>query len=236
MGNEPLLMLADIHPKMELRGTVKRVELVGAVLDVGTEVDALLHISQIQTGRVKNTGDILEEGKDVVVWVKNVDADRGTLSVTMIRPPAVDWREIQVGQTFQGNVVRIEKFGVFIDIGAERPGLVHVSEMSSEYVSSPSDVVKEGEEVEVRVLGVNRKKNQIDLSMKPLVSVSTTIELEDEGEEEEDAPTAMALAYQRAVGSASISSKSSAKAQKRKKDLAKQDDILNRTLQRLEKS
>lgn len=236
MGKEARLLLADIRPKMELSGTVKRVELAGAVLDVGAETEALLHISQIRAGRVKNAGDLLEEGNEVVVWVKNVDPERGTLSVTMIKPPAVDWREIQVGHIFHGSVVRIEKFGAFIDIGAERPGLVHVSEMSSEYVSTPSDVVKEGEEVEVRVLGVNRKKSQIDLSMKPLVSVSTAIEVEEEAEAE-DTPTAMALAYQRAVGNAATSTNESAKmVSKRKKDLAQQDDILSRTLQRLEKN
>src|SRR5438128_1169828 len=113
---------------MELKGTVKRIELAGAVIDVGAEADALLHISQI-------------------------------------KPPALSWNEIQVGHVYPGKVVRIEKFGVFVDIGAERPGLVHISELSSDYVASANDVVEKGAEVEVKVINLNRKKNQIDLSM-----------------------------------------------------------------------
>jgi len=238
MSTDSLLKLAAIQPKQELSGTVKRIELAGAILDVHAEVDALLHISQIQPGRIKNVDDVLQEGKDVVVWVKNVDPERGTLSVTMIKPPAVDWREIAVGQMFRGNVVRIEKFGVFIDIGAERPGLVHISEMAADYVTSPSDVVQQGAEVEVRVIGLNKKKNQIDLSMKPLEPVATVSVVEEDPDEEE-APTAMALAYQRAMDTSAVATstaKASTKESSTKKDSKKQDDLLSRTLERLENS
>jgi small subunit ribosomal protein S1 len=234
MSKNQRLTLADMRPKMELTGTVKRIELAGAILDVHAEVDALLHISEIQSGRVKNVGDILEEGKEVVAWVKAVDPERGALSVTMIRPPAVDWNEIEVGKTFQGKVVRIEKFGVFVDIGAERSGLVHVSEMASDYVTSPGDMVEQGDEVEVRVIGVNRKKNQIDLSMKQLAPIAAE---EDEIEADDDTPTAMALAYQRAMGSTASTASpetTSTKSATRKKVSAEQEEILNRTLQRLE--
>jgi predicted RNA-binding protein with RPS1 domain len=107
--------------------------------------------------------------------------------------------------------------------------------MSSEYVTAPSDIIEVGSEVEVRVLGVNRKKSQIDLTMKPLVPVDMAIVVDDE-EEEEDTPTAMALAYQRAMGNTAPVATSTSKAPKHKKDLARQDEILNRTLQRLENS
>ena len=181
---------------------------------------------------MKNVGDVLEEGTEVVAWVKTVDPARGTLAVTMIKPPAVDWNEIQAGKIFQGKVVRIEKFGVFVDIGAERSGLVHISEMASDYVTSPGDMVEEGSEVEVRVIGVNRKKNQIDLSMKQLAPIA----VEGDEIEEDDTPTAMALAYQRAMGSATptTSSETTTKSATRKKVSAQQEEILNRTLQRLE--
>jgi len=222
------ISLSDIRPKLELKGTVKRIELAGAVIDVNAEADALLHISQIKSSRVKNVGDVLEEGKEVTVWVRNVDAQKGQLSVTMIKPASVSWNEIQVGQVFRGKVIRIEKFGVFVDIGAERPGLVHISELSSDYVNSASDVVEKGAEIEVKVIGLNRKKNQIDLSMKALAAPAKV----EEDETEEKLPTAMELAFKRAQTrdekvEAEINKKAAHRSEQR-------EEIFKRTLQHLE--
>jgi len=71
--------------------------------------------------------------------------------------------------TVKGKVVRLETYGAFVDFGAERPGMVHVSELTRGYVKTPNEVVKEGDEVEAMVLEVNRKKKQIRLSMKALM-------------------------------------------------------------------
>jgi small subunit ribosomal protein S1 len=225
-----LLKLSEIHPKMELTGKVKRIELAGAVIDIGVEAEGLLHISQIKAGRVKNVGDFLEEGKEVTVWVRNVDTERNLVSVTMIKPSDLGWNEIHVGQTYQGKVIRIEKFGVFVDIGAERPGLVHISELSSDYVASADDVVEKGAEVEVKVINLNRKKNQIDLSMKAL-AVPVKIE---ETSEEEKVPTAMELAFQRAKEGREKDQPVTTAKQKAAQRAERQEEALRRTLQRLE--
>jgi predicted RNA-binding protein with RPS1 domain len=87
----------------------------------------------------------------------------------MNKPLDLEWREIKVGMSVKGKVVRLEKFGAFVDIGAERPGLVHISEMAHGYVRSPEEIVKEGDEIEAQVLDVQRKKKQIKLSMKALL-------------------------------------------------------------------
>jgi ribosomal protein S1 len=217
---------------MELKGTVKRVELAGAVIDVGAEVDALLHISQIRPGRIKNVGDYLQEGEAVTVWVRQVDAEHGQIAVTLIKPPAVTWNELAPGQVYQGKVVRIEKFGVFVDIGAERPGLVHVSELATGYVSSPGDVVEKGQEVEVKVIKLDRRKNQIDLSIKQLATAPPAAAPSDG--EPEQVPTAMALALQKALnqGGSGIAQNSAKRASRNRNQ--KQEEILDRTLQRLE--
>ncbi len=233
MSDRTSLTLAEIRPKMELKGVVKRIELAGAVIDVGAEADALLHISQIQAGHVKNVGDHLQEGQEVTVWVRNVDASRGQLNVTLIKPPAVGWAELAVGQVHVGKVVRIEKFGVFVDIGAEKPGLVHVSELAAGYVSNPSDVVETGAEVEVKVIGLNRRKNQIDLSIKQLAAPAAR-SVEKEEAETEDLPTAMALAMQRALGKEAPAEKDRGSGRRRSEKDDRQEDILRRTLHRLE--
>jgi small subunit ribosomal protein S1 len=105
-------------------------------------------------------------GDEVAVWVTSVDSKRQRIGLTMIEPPALPWAEVKKGHTYQGKVTRLERFGAFVDIGAERDGLVHVSELASGYVRDPSEVVSIGEQVDVTVVDVNMRKRQIQLSMK----------------------------------------------------------------------
>jgi small subunit ribosomal protein S1 len=163
----------EIRPKMQLSGTVSKIRLAGAVVDVGLGKPAVLHISQIispDDQPIKRVEDVLKEGQQIDVWVKKVvrKDEEERIELTMIRPLDLEWRDIKVGNAVKGKVVRLEKFGAFVEIGAERPGLIHISEMAHGYVKQPSDVVKEGDEVEVQIIDVNRRKKQIKLSMKAL--------------------------------------------------------------------
>src|SRR5689334_7080282 len=176
----PAPSIAELKPKMELRGKVKKIELYGAFIDVGVGTDGLLHISQLSTERVKNVTDVVKEGDEITVWVRNVDQAQGRIDLTMIPPPGMMWNEIQIGQVLTGTVVRVEKFGAFVDVGAERPGMVHVSELASGYVNSPTEVVKVGDEVQVKVIKVNAKKKQIDLSIKALEEPVPTATAEED--------------------------------------------------------
>ena len=221
--------ISDLSPKMEVKGVVKRIELMGAVIDINAERDALLHISQIEPGDVKNVGDKLKEGQDLTLWIREIDQASGRVSLTMFKPLAVDWKDLREGQVYSGEVVRLEKFGAFVNIGAERAGLVHVSEMADGYVKSPGEVVSVGDEIQVKVLGVNRKKGQIELSMKALLAAE---EIEEEEEPEGEKLTAMALAIKRAMGTdESGTSKSETAQAKAARHRAAQEEILKRTLE-----
>lgn len=191
----------DLRPAQALEGTVKRLELYGAFVDIGLKQDGLLHISQLGKP-VRNVEDVVNVGDRITVYVLKVEKDAGRVALSLIEPPAVNTNDLQEGTSLVGKVVRIENYGVFVDIGAERPGMVHVSELADGYVKSPSDVVKIGQEVNVRVLKVSRKKKQlqIDLTMKERSEpVSTFVEEEPE---EENAPTAMAMALRKAMRTA----------------------------------
>jgi predicted RNA-binding protein with RPS1 domain len=162
-----------IEPKLQFTGKVIKVSLAGAVIDIGMDKPAVLHISQIVTPDntpVKRVEDVLTVGSDVQVWIKRVMKKDGEdrVELTMLQPLALEWRELKVGNAVKGKVVRLEKFGAFVEIGAERPGLVHISEMAHGYVKVPGDVVKEGDEIEAQILEINRKKKQIKLSIKAL--------------------------------------------------------------------
>jgi len=206
---------------------VTRTELYGAFVDVGADKDGLVHISMLQKGNVKRVEDVVQTGQQVQVWVHRVDAGAGRLELSMLRPVATKWKDIKPGLTLQGKVVRLEGFGAFVDVGAERPGLVHISEMSNDYVRSPGDVVSVGDEVEVRVLDVDRKKRQIKLSMK---SVEVMEEIEED-EPVEELPTAMELALRQAMGEgAEADANNHQEGGKRGVNRDEQEDILSRTL------
>ncbi|MFO7662876.1 MAG: S1 RNA-binding domain-containing protein [Chloroflexota bacterium] len=252
--------LADIKPKMQLTGTVKRLELYGAFIDLGLETTGLIHISKLGEEQVNRVSDVLKEGDEVTVWVEKVDPERQQIMLTMVPPLAVDWSDLKTDQVYTGTITRLENFGAFVDIGAEREGLVHISELSHDYVKNAADVVKIGSEVEVKVLGFNRRKRRIDLSMKALTekteedfappptqaqggrnqrrSEPREREVEVFEEETEDMPTAMEIALRRALGNetiAAVKTESGSQPKKNKKQQREekrriQEDLLKRTL------
>ncbi len=155
-----------LEPKTKLSGKILKTTLAGALVDVGQNIPGVIHISQLSNDAVNKVEDVVKEGQTVDVWVRRVKKDR--IELTMIQPLALEWKEIEPDMVVKGKVVRLEAYGAFVDIGAERPGMVHVSELTHGYVKTPSEVVKEGDEVEAKVLDVNRKKKQIRLSIKAL--------------------------------------------------------------------
>jgi len=216
--------ITDLRPKMCLQGTIRQTQLYGALVDIGLEYDGMVHISQLAPERINRVTDVVQPGDNVTVWVTKVDPEKRRIGLTMIEPPKVDWHDLAEGQVHTGTVTRLEPYGAFVDIGAERAGLLHVREMSTGYVRHPSELVRIGEEVEVRILKLDRRKRRIDLTMMGIEP-----EIEDEPEEEH-AETAMEIALQHA--------RTRPRQQKPERryekhplaNLSEQEDILARTL------
>lgn len=167
----------EIKLKMKFTGKVVKISLAGAVIDLGFGQPAVIHISQLISSSeepIMKVEDVLQVGQEVEVWVKKIKEDH--IELTMLKPLDLEWRDLKKGMTVKGKVVRLEKFGAFVEIGAERPGLVHISEMAHGYVRTPSEVVNEGDEVEAQVLDVNRRKKQIKLSLKALLPEPVKVE------------------------------------------------------------
>jgi small subunit ribosomal protein S1 len=181
----------DLQPKMRLEGSITRTELYGAFVNLGLEREGMIHISRLAEQRIKKVTDCVNVGDKVSVWVQSVDAEKGRIALTMVEPADVEWEDLAEGQIRTGKVVRIERYGVFVDLGAERPGLLHVREMG-QFVRNPSDFVKMGESVEVKVLKIDRRKRQIDLSMQ--------LGTDDVEQDDEDEPalSPMEIAFQQA--------------------------------------
>jgi small subunit ribosomal protein S1 len=194
------MSIMDLRPGMELVGKVKSVTDFGAFVDIGIAQDGLVHISELARRRVKNVAEVVQVGDEVKVWVKKVDKKRGRISLTMVKPTTRRFKDLKPDIVVDGVVTRIEPYGVFVDIGTGRDGLVHVSELTEGYINSPSEVVSIGDKVQVRVLKVDRKARKVDLTMKEFVKTPEPPEPEPVKEEEEEpAPTVMSLAFQAAL-------------------------------------
>ena len=220
----PLEVGAEVH------GRIRHLGMYGALVDIGTGQDALLHISQLDRNEKRKFDEVLQAGAEIKAYVLKTRKD-GHIALTMSPPDSVPWQTIKPGNRYIGEVIRIEKFGIFVDFGAERPGMVHVSEMADDYVKSPADVASVGQEVEVRVLKKSGRPRQIDLSMKPAVE-EAQMSADDEAD---DLPTSMAQAFRRAMvdrdDEQPIGENNRAKGRSSKRDFrAQQEDIIARTL------
>ena len=242
---------AALEPKTKLSGKVLKTTLAGALVDLGQSIPGVIHISQLSKDPVNKVEDVIKEGQSVDVWVRRVKKDR--IELTMVEPLALEWKEIEPDMVVKGKVVRLEPYGAFVDIGAERPGMVHVSELAHGYVKTPGEVVKEGDEVEAKVLDVNRKKKQIKLSMKALEPEieefkpakkekenkkgnkrgpkKEVAELPVQEEEKEPELTAMQIAWQEALHKANADKAYKIKRQKSNVS-QEREDLLERTMKK----
>lgn len=224
------------NKKDKVVGKVVKTTLAGAVVDIGAGKLGVVPISQLRKEPVRRVEEILKEGDSVEAWVRRVDPKQGRIELTLIQPLGMEWRDIKKDMMVTGKVSKLEKFGAFVEIGAERPGLLHVSEMAHEYVRKPEDVVSVGQEVEVRVLDVDRHKKQIKLSMKTLApEPKPAAELEEEPEK--PAPTAMEVALRKAMSEEEQpSAKTTRDKAARRTTQPDMEEILARTLEKRPKS
>lgn len=247
MTTPELAPVVALEPKTKLSGKVLKTTLAGALVDIGQTLPGVIHISQLSKDAVNKVEDVVKEGQIVDVWVRRVKKDR--IELTMVQPLALEWKEIEPGMVVKGKVVRLESYGAFVDIGAERPGMVHVSELAHGYVKTPGEIVKEGDEIEAKVIDVDRKKKQIKLSMKALEPEieefkpakkenkkggkhsKKELEPTEPAEEKEPELTAFQIAWQQAMERSDESK--SVRMRRVKHSLTReQEDLLDRTLEK----
>ena len=169
----------------QVQGRVKRLTDFGAFVDIGVGTDALVHVSEMSQRRVKSPKDVLSVGEEITAWIKALDKEHNRISLTLLAPGTRTIRDLKTGEILTGTVTRVTNYGAFVDIGVGYEGMVHVKEMAHGYVKQPSDVVQEGQEIQVEVLKINRRKGQIDLSMKNLLPKPEVEDARDHATEED---------------------------------------------------
>lgn len=226
----PLYTWNDLKPGMKVQGKVVRLESFGAFVDIGVGTDGLVHVSEMGTGRTAKPSDVVSDGEVIAVWIKEVDRKARRISLTMKEPPEVDLRNLKPETILTGKVVRLESFGAFVDIGAGRDGMIHVTEMGRGYVGTPAEILSVGDQVQVRVVEVDPRRGRISLSMKDLPTDEYRVE-----EEEEELPSSMELALRFAMDEQGIDLPEKGEGRWRKKKMKRrydpeQDEIISRTL------
>jgi small subunit ribosomal protein S1 len=168
----PWTLLEEQYPiGSVIRGQVRNVTDFGIFVGVQEGIDGLVHVSDISwTQRIKHPGDLYKKGDEVEAVVLNIDVEneRFSLGVKQLHPDP--WTELPtkypIGSRVKGKVTKVADFGAFVEIEPGIEGLVHVSELRDERVENPRDVVKEGDELDVKVIDMDPHERKVALSVK----------------------------------------------------------------------
>ncbi len=152
------------------KGTVTAVRDYGAFVNIGG-IEGLLHISEIAYERIQKAGDKLQVGDQLDVAIKDIDRQHRKISLSVKSLMEDPWtmmiKKINVGDEFQGKVVRLKTYGAFIELFPGVDGMVHISKLGTDRVHRhPKEVVKTGDIVTVRVLEIDENNRKISLSME----------------------------------------------------------------------
>jgi ribosomal protein S1 len=170
-------------------GIVRSIKDFGAFVDLGG-ADGMIHVSQLSWDRVNHPSEVLEVGQKVKVRIEKFDKDTGKISLSYREVGENPWEKAAskyyVGARVKGTVSKLMDFGAFVKLEPGVEGLVHVSELAHQRVWRPSDVLSEGQEVDVKVLSVDAEKQRISLSIKALMD--RPVKAGEEKKEDEDLP------------------------------------------------
>ncbi|MCL1696520.1 MULTISPECIES: 30S ribosomal protein S1 [unclassified Lysinibacillus] len=155
-----------------LDGKVQRIASFGAFIDLGG-IDGLVHISQVSHEHVSDVSEVLSEGQEVKVKVLSVDPENERISLSIKETIPGPWSHIEEraakGTVLDGKVKRLTSFGAFVEVFPGVEGLVHISQIAHKHINTPHEALKEGQEVQVKVLDVNAEDGRLALSIKDLL-------------------------------------------------------------------
>src|SRR5580692_2382157 len=167
-------LLSEMTPGDIRKGTVKNITDFGAFIDLNG-IDGLLHITDMSWGRIGHPSEILKVGQDIDVVVLDINREKERVSLGLKQKLTNPWENIDakypIGTKVKGKVVSLVPYGAFVQLEPGVEGLVHVTELSwTKRIAKPSDVLKQDQEIEAVVLGINREEQKISLGVRQLES------------------------------------------------------------------
>ena len=186
-------LMASLEVGKSLEGTVRSLQAFGAFVDLGG-VDGLIHISQLSWDRIKHADEVLQLGQKVKVKILKIDPATGKIGLGFRDLSENPWenvsRDFPTRTTAKGRVSRVTEFGAFVRLAPGVEGLVNISELSHKRVFRVTDVLTEGQDVEVMILSVDTEQQRIGLSTKALEAKAAPAKSEPEESQEPEAPPA----------------------------------------------
>lgn len=150
-------------------GIVKKIIKAGALVDIGG-ITGLIHLNDLSWGRVNRAEDVVKVGDEVEVFVGEVDAKNERIALILKDINEDPWTKngenLKLGDVLEGKVVNLLNFGAFVELFPGVEGLVHINEITEENIAKPSDVLKLGQKVKVKVLDVNKENKKISFTIK----------------------------------------------------------------------
>ncbi len=180
---------AEIEDGKRYTGTVKSLTSYGAFVDIGG-VDGMVHISELSWSRIKHPSEVVKVGDTVEVYVISADKEKKKISLGMKDHSQDPWTVFtstyQVGDVANVRIVKLMTFGAFAEVVPGVDGLIHISQIADHRIDKPSDVLAEGDKVDVKITDVDMENKKISLSIRALLEAPAE-EAEPEAQDEPEA-------------------------------------------------
>lgn len=161
-----------IEVGQHFKGVVKSFTSYGAFVDIGG-VDGMVHISELSWTRVKHPSDVLSIGQEVEVYVIALDSEKHKISLGYRDPEGNPWNKFvatyHVGDVAHVKIVKFMPFGAFAEVMPGVDGLIHISQIANRRIGKADEVLKIGEEVDAKIIGIDTEKQKISLSIRALL-------------------------------------------------------------------
>src|SRR4029078_231690 len=169
----PWERVAEKYPPVSVvQGKVRNIANYGAFVEIEEGIDGLLHVSDLSwTKKIGHPSEVLKKAESVRAVVLRLDQEKQRIALGLKQMQEDPWQTVipanyRPGMVVKGHVTKIANFGVFVELESGLEGLLHISEIADQKVEKPKDIVKVGEEVDVKILRVDSDERKIGLSLK----------------------------------------------------------------------
>jgi small subunit ribosomal protein S1 len=154
-----------------VKGTIRNMTAYGAFVELDEGIDGMIHVSDLSwTRKINHPSEVFKKGDEIEAEVIDIDKTNQRISLGIKQLSEDPWKNIdqkyKIGDLVKGNVTKLASFGAFVQLQDDIDGLVHISQLSEEHVAKVKDVLKVGQEVEARVIKVDKVERRIGLSIK----------------------------------------------------------------------